>query len=658
MDFRERFQALGEPMASGLFEEEDRSLFYRKALALRRYYENVPPPAYTGALLYPSGVLPRAYRVVPGYLNGFQADLAALRQADRELTEAFLQTDFYRYHSHVPREHTVAGNMYTHSMPNYRRILAEGLDAYEARVRAMRDREMSAALLHVLAGLRQYHGRCLAYLREQNAPQELILALEQVPFGPAHTIYEAFLAWNWALYLDNCDNLGDVAVGLAPYHHGEDVSALLDNLYRNLDENGGYSMQAGMAPSSLTIPCLAASHGRRRPMIELFVDEDTPDEVWDAALDDILSGSGSPSIYNRTLYRRGFLSRFPSIREEDLDHFCGGGCTESMLCGLSNVGSLDAGINLLLILEGCMKTELPRAASFEAFYEAYLGEIRRVSLDVMEKIAASQAERALYDPLPMRTLLVDDCIEKERDFNDDGARYSWSIISFAGIINVIDSLAVIRDMVFSDRLYRPEEFLRLLESGDPAFRQKLKNHPHRFGIDDGPTNALSYDLTHRVFGFLREKTPHYGLGFLPASIQFQSYCEAGKAIGATPCGRQAGEGLCDSLTAIFAKDTEGPTSLLKSVTALDLSSAVGTPVVNFTVTPKIDRSLLLSLIKGYLKLGGMQLQITCVSREMLEEAYREPEAHRNLIIRVGGYSEYFCRLSDALKRKVLERTQY
>jgi formate C-acetyltransferase len=155
---------------------------------------------------------------------------------------------------------------------------------------------------------------------------------------------------------------------------------------------------------------------------------------------------------------------------------------------------------------------------------------------------------------------------------------------------------------------------------------------------------------------LDDKKPPFGEGFLPASIQFMSQVEAGKKVGATPDGREAGAPLCDSLAAIFGKDTKGPTALLNSVTSLNLYRALGVPVLNFNINPDFRNEVLKALILGYMKQGGIQMQITCISREMLEEAYINPEEHKNLVVRVGGYSEYFYRLSDELKRMVIERT--
>lgn len=326
-----------------------------------------------------------------------------------------------------------------------------------------------------------------------------------------------------------------------------------------------------------------------------------------------------------------------------------------MIAGASNVGSLDAGINLLLLLEIAMKTELQESKSFEDFYNYYLALVKETVDRVTECISKSQIDRAQYNPLPMRTLLIDDCIDKQLDYNNGGARYKWSIINFAGMINVIDSLLVIRDLVFGGKITACQ-LVEKLASNDKDFLCELRNHPVSFGKDDPDVNNFSKRLSSNIYSMLDDKKPAIGEVFLPSSIQFMSQVKAGEGIGATPDGREAHSPLCDSLGAIFAKDTKGPTALLNSVTSLDLERALGTPVLNFNINPDFKNEILKALILGYMEQGGIQMQITCISRELLEETYRNPEEHKNLVVRVGGYSEYFYRLSDELKRMVIERT--
>ena len=649
------FLKLGEYAAAGLYEEPARSLFYRKALGLRRYFEHCELAKYGGEKLYPSGTVPQKMSLVPFYLNGFNFESRELKNKAPDLHER-LNADFCAFRSKVPHEHTVAGDMWTHAMPNYERILKEGLLSYRDRIRLIRDADMREGLLHLTEGIRTYVLRCVDYLKSVNADEELIRALEKVPLYPAKSIYEAIVGWNFILYLDNCDNLGSLAHGILPYFGGEDIVPYLENLYSNLDKNGGYSMSLDSTCPDLTLQCLEALKGRRRPMVELLVDEDTPEQIWQKAFEVIKSGGGQPAFYNKRAYLSGLKERFPSIRDEDLKRFCGGGCTESMLAGLSCVGSLDAGINLLLILDGVLKAHLKGARTFEELYRVYIEEVRKTTDTVKQAINASRLERAKLNPLPMRTLLIDDCIDKERDFNAGGARYGWSIISFAGLINALDSLLAIKELVFDKKKYKPEEVLSLLERNDDAFLSEVKALAKSHGKDIDEVNRFAMEFSHTVFKMTEGGELAFGEGFIAASILFQAQSDGGYNIGATPDGRHAHEPLADSLAAIFGKDKYGPTALLNSVAALDLKSALGTPVVNFNITQNSDPHILKALVLGYIKRGGMQLQITCQDKETLLDAYAHPENHANLIVRVGGFSEYFNRLSPALKRMIIDRT--
>lgn len=642
-------------MAAGMYEEPQRSLFYRKALGLRRFLENDTLPEYHNELLYPSGEMKTSMLVKKNYYKGAAVDFAALAEKDAELA-GLLREDFYKYAPSLPAEHGVAGMMFTHSMPNYERILKEGLNGYRRRVEEIEDTDMREGLAHVIVGIKAYSHRCVAYLESVGAEDKLITALKKVPFQPAENLYEAIVCWNFVLYMDDCDNLGCVASGLMPYYQGENAIALLKNLFKNLDVNNGYSLALGIDYSPLTLQCLEAARGMRRPMIELFVNKDTPDKIWDAALALVKTGGGQPAFYNHDVIINGLKKRFPQIRKEDLKKFCGGGCTESMLAGLSNVGSLDAGINLALILEQVIHERLEEAVTFEAFYTYFLDETRTVVGKVTTEIANSQKERAKYEPLPMRTLLIDDCIEKRLDYNNGGARYMWSIINFAGMINVIDSMLVIRELLYREKRFTAAQIKALLKENNEDFLKMAQNHGVCFGNDNPEADELAHKLSSEVFALLDTPKPYFGYGFLPASIQFRTAAMAGEHVGATPDGRKSGAPLCESLGAIGGKDKNGPTAMLKSVTALDLKRALGIPVLNLTINPSFDNDVVKGLILGYLALGGVQMQITCMSREVLEAAYENPEQHKNLIVRVGGYSEYYYKLSDDLKRTIMERT--
>lgn len=655
MDISKAFYELGEYGAAGMFETPDRSLFYRKALGLRRYWENCRLPVYEGKPLYPSGKQDRDYAIAPCFMGGFTV------MADREHTVApelmaAYRRDFGKYQTTVPAEHSIAGNMALHSIPHYERVLREGLLSYIPRIEKIEDPDMRQGLLEIIAGIRCWVDRCVAYLTSVQAEPRLIRGLQQIPMQPARDIYEAVLCWNVVMYLDGCDNLGSLANGLLPYFRGENIVVLLENLYDNLDCNNGYSMALHTNYSPLTVQCLEAVKGRRRPMIQLFVDETTPQEVWDKAFEAIRTACGQPAFYNHKGILGGLKKKFPELTEEELYMFCGSGCTESQIAGYTNVGSVDSGINLLWILERSIYSRLAKAESFEAFYEGFLDDVRANVDIVTREISHSQRERAKYRPLPMRTLLIDDCIDNGVEYNNFGTRYKWSIISFGGMINVIDSLLVIRDTVFGEKKYTKAEFLKLLEESDEAFLHDCRHHPVSYGNDDPDANAMANRVSTDIYSMLDNKKPAMSSAFLPASIMFRSVANFGRMVGATPDGRPAHSPLCDSLAAIFGKDYNGPTALLSSVASLDQKRALGTPVLNFNIDPEIKNENLQALVLGYMALGGLQMQLSCVSAETLQDAYEHPDLHRNLVVRVGGYSDYFNNLTDEMKRMVIQRS--
>ena len=655
MDIVKAFLDAGEYAAAGLFEEPCRSLFYRKALGIRRYFENYPLQPYEGNPLYPSGPIDRSTTIIWEFMSGFSVYAPNISKLDPELIEVY-QKDFCRYHSFVPFAHTVTGNMAAHSIPHYERIAQEGLLSYIPRIEKIEDAEIREGLLHILEGIRCWLERILAYLRSAGADKKLIEALEQVPMQPARDLYEAVVCWNFVMYLDGCDNLGCVADGLMPWYRGENIVPLLQNLFDNLDVNEGYSLALHTNYDPLTLQCLEAVKGKRRPMIQLFVDENTPESIWQRAFESLRTGNGQPAFYNSKGMLGGLAKKMPELTEADLRKFCGSGCTESQIAGLSNVGTVDSGMNLLFILEKSIYRHLPTASSFEEFYAKFIEDVRADVETVIDAISRSQLSRAEFSPLPMRTLLVDDCIDKGLDYYNGGARFAWSLISFAGMVNVIDSLLVIRDFLFADKRYTPEDFLALLKNSDEAFLYECRHHSVSYGNDNADANAMAKRVSTDIYSMLDGRKPHIGSAFFPCSIMFRSAAIKGKEVGATPDGRASGAPLADSLGAIFGKDTKGPTALLKSVTSLNLERALGTPVLNFCIDPAISDNNLKALILGYMQLGGMQMQVTCADAKTLQEAYDNPDLHRNLVVRVGGYSDYFWKLSDELKRMILSRT--
>ena len=650
-----------EYYAAELVLHADRTPLYRYACAAASYLAHAALTPYDGGMLYPCGrcINKNAENadvaVKSEFSYTYYADLGRLAQKVPAAAE-LLAEEFSRVVPVRP-PHTVGGAGYTHSFINYRRILAEGLDGYRARVTALPAGDFREAMLRLLDGIEMYRGRCVAHLEEVGAPAALIDALRYVPNHTPRNVYEALVAWNFVYYVDGCDDIGGIDRGLYPYWNGEDIRPYLRELYRHVDINDGWSLPLGPQYNALTVQCIDAAHNIRRPNIQLLVTEDMPDAVWEAAYASIGTSCGQPSFYNWDAYRREIMRRLPQVTEEDLQFLAFGGCTETMIEGLSNVGSDDAGINTALIFDEFLRDHLGDYETFTDFLEAYACEAEQVIAGICENLEEHRKTRAQFRPQPIRTLFIDDCIDRMTDFNAGGARYNWSVINVAGLINVIDSMQVVKTLVFDEKRYTAAEFLEKLDAQEPQFLADCARQP-KHGNDNASVNAIASVLSGRIFSEFERHTCTPGGRYFPVSNQFTTYEYAGHGVRATPDGCAANAPLCDSCGAIHGRDVNGPTALLSSVAALRLDLVLGTPITNIRISKRNLPHVLKPLTEGFFRMNGMQLQVTCASREELLDALEHPEKHENLVVRIGGFSEYFNRLSPGLKQSVIDRTEY
>jgi len=207
-----------------------------------------------------------------------------------------------------------------------------------------------------------------------------------------------------------------------------------------------------------------------------------------------------------------------------------------------------------------------------------------------------------------------------------------------------------------------ERLLRALREdweGHELLRQRVQRLP-RYGQGDPSVDALARRVSEFVFREFLRYAPWRGGKFLPSCLMFVTYAWEGERVRATPDGRRSGEPIADSAGAVQGRDTKGPTAALQSAASLDTRHAPGTLVVNTRFSRKLfdNREKVKALIRGYFALGGLQLQINVVDQAVLRDALEHPEQHGDLVIRMGGYSEYWNRLSRALQESVLLRVEH
>ena len=692
----------GEYMAAGYMSHPDEPPLLRFSRALKRFYETCPLPEYHGEALYPcTGPLYASEQAMSFSYSGSMCfnhsvlDRKIEETQDPEVAEAL-------------REFKVAiadypGVMgYTHSIINFGRILAEGLDGYRERILRLRAeveddafarkpqafcRETPAqfydAMLILLEGIETLQQRSVEVLRQsthENAPR-LAAALGHAPFAPARGFFEAMVATNFLFYLDGSDDLGRFDQDLWPYYRDDLASGLLtrdeasqwvSQLFQNVDTCfawncaiGGTAADGSQGANDLTLVCLEVTKGRRRPNLALRLRRDTPEAVWDQALETISGGSGIPALYNEEEYLSAIRKADLGVAEDDLPWFAFGGCTELMVHGRSNVGSLDDTLNLALVFEQSLARHLASCESFDNFLTLFRADISAAVHELCERVNGYQESKARLQPQPLRTLLIDDCLDNAQEFNAGGARYNWSVINVAGLPNTYDSLAAVKQMVFERGEVKAEELLTALSEdfeGHEELRQRLARCPH-FGNSDPYVDDLAADIARHTFSEFMVHTPWRGGRYLASCLMFVTYADFGRQVGATPDGRKARTPVSDSAGAVQGRDRSGPTAYLRSVAHIPHFLAPGTLVINIRFTRRLfddpeAREQLKALIRTYFSLGGMQLQINVVDQKVLQDALAHPEQYEDLIIRMGGYSEYFNRLGRDLQLSVLERIEH
>jgi len=422
-----------------------------------------------------------------------------------------------------------------------------------------------------------------------------------------------------------------------------------------------------------------------QPSSNVQVSRKTPDAVLEHALRVIGKGYGFPSLFNADAVVAEQIRQGKTLE----DARAGGcsGCVETGAFG-KEAFILTGYFNLAKVLEVTLHNGVdPRtgrrlgpetggAGSFETFDDLFAAYRRQLACFVDLKIRGNQLIERIYAeemPAPFLSVLIDDCIARGKDYNAGGARYNNTFIQAVGIGTVTDCLSALRQTVFEEgKLGLPEMVATLpemvatldadFEDAEPL-RQWLVNRTPKYGNDDDTADALMERTFRTLFELIdgRPTTKEggaYRLEMLPTTC----HVYFGSVTGATPDGRRAGEPLSEGISPVQGADRKGPTAVIKSAGKMDHVKTGGT-LLNMKLTPSLlegDTGIrsLAHLVRSYFKMDGHHVQFNVVRAETLREAQKNPEAHRDLIVRVAGYSDYFCDLSTELQEEIIARTEH
>jgi len=301
--------------------------------------------------------------------------------------------------------------------------------------------------------------------------------------------------------------------------------------------------------------------------------------------------------------------------------------------------------------------------SFEQLFEAYRRQLRHF---VDAKLAGNNRIERLYAnamPAPYMSILMDDCIENARDYHDGGARYNPTYIQGVGLGTTTDALAALKHHVYDEGDVTMDDLLAALADdfeGREDLRLMLANRSPAFGNDDPRADEIARRLFEAYFEILdgrpNTKGGRYRVNLLPTTV----HVYFGAVTGALPNGRRAGMPVSEGISPTQGADTKGPTAVFKSAACFDHSRTGGT-LLNMKFSPSVldgeGVARLAELIRTYFRLGGHHVQFNVVGAETLRAAQENPQAYRNLIVRVAGYSDYFVDVGRGLQDEIISRTE-
>ena len=394
----------------------------------------------------------------------------------------------------------------------------------------------------------------------------------------------------------------------------------------------------------------------------LAVNRKTPPQCLRYAIDILGDGTTHPALYNDEAIIQGLLSY--GIPPEDACHYVHTTCAEISICGKSRMYTTSNFINMPALLLEVVENNTPAtyAQPEDLYFNHIKNQVSRLNRNYMLKVL--EAKRNGHQPM-RASCLVDDCIAGGKDVYSGGAVYSYLQPTFVGFANVCDSLYAIRQLVFTENRLTLGEFHGIVKADyadREPFRLYIRNRLPHYGNDDSRIDHFAHGLMARLRTLFANDAIFAGRFSIPGTFSYSAHASRGSVTAATYDGRKAYTSFSDGCGPVQGLDRNGPTALINSLTGWDQSSFLGGMVVNVkfskTMFSDAKKELFLDIISAFVQRGGVEMQVNCVDRETLEDALIHPENHGNLMVRIGGYSDYFVNLKPCMQREIMERTQY
>lgn len=444
---------------------------------------------------------------------------------------------------------------------------------------------------------------------------------------------------------------------------------------------GGVKPDGTDATNDLSYMMLDAALITKTPhhTITLRVTTNTPKDLLLKAVECIKAGLSMPAFISDQSYTEFFTMNGVSL--EDARDFGITGCLDANLPGKSRTGPVPMTIMTVIFdlfrhngvniktgeLAGIQTGDFTKFKSFDEMFDAWkkqfeyclrvVGERNNVELKVTQEVL----------PDPLRSALMYRGIESGKDIwcRHDIPFDNTASICTIGMVNVGDSFTAIKKLCFDEKKYTLQELYDALEAdwvGFEEMRQDFLKAP-KFGNNDPYADEMVARCYKLFTDFVPTLPTITGGKTVPCGISITSHQPGGLLTGATPDGRKAGTLLADgTMSPMQGMDSHGPLAVLQSAMKVDQDPFQAT-LLNMKVHPTSlkttsDMEKLASMIQTYLTNGGKHIQFNVVDQETLIDAREHPENHRDLVVRIAGYSAYFVQLNESMQEEVINRTNH
>ncbi len=415
-----------------------------------------------------------------------------------------------------------------------------------------------------------------------------------------------------------------------------------------------------------------------QPTFSVRIHEKTPEDFIVKVGESIKSGS-SIALFNDDIMVKSLEDLGFTL--EDAREYAPIGCVEPQH-PYKSYGSTNANqLNLVKCLELALTNGIDmftrvdygvkydkEIASYEDLWEAYINQMKyfiKYMVLTMDTLDTAIAE---LTPQPFLSATTDNCIENGLDVTKGGAIYNFTGAQLLGLATVADSLAVIKQMVFEEKLLPFEDLVQMLMKNfrgsyqgkkGSEWRQIFINNVPKYGNDDDYVDSIAVDVVKAYCTEILKHKNNRGGQFNPGILSTTFHLAFGVFTAASANGRKSRDTLSNGLGPTNGMDKNGPTAVLNSVKKLDhLLISNGSSLIlafhpNSLIIDKFP-----ALIRTFFNYnGGFQVQFNIVGKEILLEAQKNPDEYRDLVVRVAGYSVLFTELSKVAQEDIINRTE-